>query len=87
MLSAKVRHAMSLAALTMVMASQVCEVRAADTSAPKPKMNTVTFQSGGEKMVGNLYLPPTYQAGTRLPAVLIAGPWLNVKEQVAANYA
>jgi hypothetical protein len=54
MLSAKVRHAMSLAALTMVMASQVSEVRAADTSAPKPKMNTVMSQSGGEKMVGNL---------------------------------
>lgn len=87
MLSAKRHSAMGLTALAMAMLSQASALRAADNAAPTPKMNTVTFQSGGEKMVGNLYLPPTYQAGTRLPAVVIAGPWLNVKEQVAANYA
>jgi fermentation-respiration switch protein FrsA (DUF1100 family) len=57
------------------------------SAAASPQIQTVTFTSGGEKMAGRLYLPSTHRAGTRLPAVVIAGPWLNVKEQVAANYA
>jgi uncharacterized protein len=51
------------------------------------KMRRTNFTSENEKMVGNLFLPKNYQAGRKLPAVLIVGPWLNVKEQVATNYA
>ncbi|GAB4463763.1 MAG: alpha/beta hydrolase [Armatimonadaceae bacterium] len=53
----------------------------------QPGRNQVTFISAGEKLVGDLYLPENYQSGQRLPAVVIVGPWLNIKEQVAANYA
>lgn len=49
--------------------------------------NRVTFFSAGEKMVGDLYVPAGAEPGAKLPAVVVVGPWLNVKEQVATNYA
>ncbi len=36
----------------------------------KPGINRVTFQSEGETMVGNLYLPANYKAGDKLPAAI-----------------
>jgi dienelactone hydrolase len=53
----------------------------------KPGVNRVTFQSEGEKLVGNLYLPANYKAGDKLPAVVVAGSWTTVKEQMPATYA
>jgi alpha/beta superfamily hydrolase len=47
----------------------------------------VTFTSGGEKIVGLLYRPADAPAGHRPPVVVVAPPWLNVKEQVATRYA
>lgn len=45
----------------------------------------VAFESGGQTLVGVLFLPA--DATDRLPAVVVAPPWLNVKEQVAARHA
>jgi uncharacterized protein len=59
---------------------------AQQSSTFKPGLNRVTFQSGGETLVGNLYLPNNYQAGGKLPAVIISGSWTTVKEQMAADY-
>ncbi|MCU0550525.1 MAG: lysophospholipase [Leptolyngbya sp. Prado105] len=53
----------------------------------KPGINRVTFQSEGEKLVGNLYLPATYKAGDKLPAVIVTGAWMTIKEQMPALYA
>ena len=53
----------------------------------KPGVNRVTFQSEGEKLVGNLYLPANYKAGDKLPAVVVAGSWTTVKEQMPGTYA
>jgi hypothetical protein len=53
----------------------------------KPGANRVTFASEGETLVGDLYLPASYRAGDRLPAVVVTGPWLTVKEQTAGAYA
>ncbi|PSN16071.1 alpha/beta hydrolase [filamentous cyanobacterium CCT1] len=53
----------------------------------QPGSNRVTFQSEGETLVGTLYLPATYQAGDALPAVVVAGAWITVKEQMASLYA
>ena len=50
-------------------------------------MIQANFTSENETMAGNLFLPANYKAGEKRPAVLVIGPWLNVKEQVATNYA
>jgi hypothetical protein len=51
------------------------------------RVERVTFTSGGERMVGNLYLPADVRAGTTLPAVLVTGAWMTVKEQMPGRYA
>jgi uncharacterized protein len=53
----------------------------------KPGINRVTFQSEGEKLVGNLYLPANYKAGDKLPTVIVTGAWMTIKEQMPAIYA
>ena len=47
----------------------------------------VMFESDGTRLVGDLYLPDTYQAGDKLPAVIVTGAWTTVKEQMPARYA
>lgn len=53
----------------------------------QPGVNRVTFQSEGETLVGNLYLPATYQPGDKLPTVIVTGAWMTIKEQMPAVYA
>lgn len=57
-----------------------------DSSDFKPGLNRVTFQSEGVPIVGALFLPANYTPGTRLPVILIDGPWTQVKEQVGYRY-
>lgn len=45
------------------------------------------FSSENTEIVGDLFLPADHSEGKKLPGVLVVGPWLNVKEQVATNYA
>lgn len=47
----------------------------------------VTFESGGETIVGDLYLPDDYEAGQQLPAVVVTGAWMTVRQQMASRYA
>ncbi|MEO1038428.1 MAG: alpha/beta hydrolase [Pseudomonadota bacterium] len=47
----------------------------------------VTFESQGETLVGNLYLPDGASSTQRLPAVVVTGAWTTVKEQMPATYA
>ncbi|GJD20097.1 hypothetical protein RIVM261_050530 [Rivularia sp. IAM M-261] len=53
----------------------------------KPGINRVTFQSEGERLVGNLYLPANYKPGDKLPTVIVTGAWMTIKEQMPATYA
>jgi hypothetical protein len=53
----------------------------------KAGTNRVTFQSEGETLVGNLYLPETYKAGDRVPVVIVTGAWITIKEQMPGLYA
>ncbi|WP_405061340.1 alpha/beta hydrolase [Kribbella sp. NBC_01505] len=46
----------------------------------------VTFDSAGETLAGVLHLPASPRAD-RLPAVVVAGAWGTVKEQMATGYA
>ncbi|GAB4460607.1 MAG: hypothetical protein OHK0029_24890 [Armatimonadaceae bacterium] len=47
----------------------------------------VTFKSGDETLVGTLFLPENYRQGERVPAVLVTGAWMTVKEQMPKRYA
>ncbi len=50
-------------------------------------INRVTFQSKGETLVGNLYLPASYKPGDKLPTVIVTGAWMTIKEQMPGLYA
>jgi fermentation-respiration switch protein FrsA (DUF1100 family) len=50
-------------------------------------MQKVTFKSNEERIVGTLYLPKSTSSEMRLPAVVITGAWMTVKEQMPARYA
>lgn len=52
-----------------------------------PKPIEVTFQSGGERMVGHLYLPAGASAQDPVPAVVVTGAWFTIKEQMPTTYA
>jgi uncharacterized protein len=65
---------------TAVVAFAATTVEAATTQ-------RVTFMSGGEQIVGTLYLPDGHRAGQRLPTVIVTGAWTTVKEQMPARYA
>ena len=57
----------------------------APASAASPRR--VEFDSEGEKVVGNLYLPENYDSSRSYPAVIVSGSWTTVKEQMAGLYA
>ncbi len=65
----------------------VTVVAMATTAAGQAVSETpVTFESGGKTLAGVLYRPMA--AGDEpAPVVVVAPPWLNVKEQVAARHA
>ncbi|MFM7603547.1 MAG: alpha/beta hydrolase [Pseudanabaena sp.] len=56
-------------------------------SSLQPGINRVTFQSEGEILVGNLYLPANYKSGDKLPTVIVTGAWMTIKEQMPDIYA
>lgn len=51
------------------------------------RVERVSFRSAGERVEGNLYLPADAAPGTRLPAVVVTGAWMTVKEQMPGRYA
>lgn len=54
---------------------------------PLPLVTKVQFESQGEKIIGNLYLPNNHQQNEKLPVVIITGAWTTVKEQMPKIYA
>ncbi|KUG09969.1 alpha/beta hydrolase [Solirubrum puertoriconensis] len=52
----------------------------------QPGPNAVSFSSEGETLIGTLFLPAVYQPGTPLAAVVVCGPWTQVKEQIGYRY-
>ncbi len=57
------------------------------SKAEAAQVKSVTFENNNQTLVGNLYLPDDYQAGTKLPGVVVTGAWTTVKEQMPATYA
>jgi len=48
--------------------------------------NDVTFTSEGITLQAHLFLPEAFDASQPLPAVIVLGPWTQVKEQTADTY-
>ena len=53
----------------------------------KAGVNSVTFESEGVSLKGNLYLPTDFNPSVRYPGVVVTGSWTTVKEQMAGLYA
>lgn len=70
-------------AILLITGAFSSEAMAADY---KAGMNRVEFKSQGEKIVGTLFLPGNYKKGDRLAAIIVDGPWTQVKEQVGYVY-
>lgn len=51
------------------------------------KMERINFKSEGLNIVGNLYYPANYKKGESYPAIIVAGSWTTVKEQMSGLYA
>lgn len=56
-------------------------------AAPNYSVERVTFQSSGQTLVGSFYRPNSAAKADRLPAVVVTGAWMTVKEQMPAHYA
>ncbi len=52
-----------------------------------PDEQRVSFISEGDKLIGILYIPSNYKDGQKLPAVIVTGSWITVKEQMSGTYA
>lgn len=50
-------------------------------------MRRITFDSHGETLVGELHLPPSVSAVSPARAIVVAGAWFTVKEQMPSRYA
>lgn len=50
-------------------------------------MRRITFESHGDTLVGELHLPDGISALAPAPAVVVAGAWFTVKEQMPSRYA
>ncbi len=57
------------------------------TISNKIHMKKVNFPSEGANLVGDLFLPPNYDASKKYPAIVVSGSWTTVKEQMAGLYA
>ncbi|MEM8783244.1 MAG: alpha/beta fold hydrolase [Planctomycetota bacterium] len=61
----------------------------ASGAAPKDgvELREIAFDSRGDRLVGHLFLPPDFDETRTYPAVLVAGSWTSVKEQMPDTYA
>jgi len=56
-------------------------------SAESATKKRVSFESAGQTLSGDLYLPDSFKQGDKLPGVVVTGAWTTVKEQMAGTYA
>jgi len=57
------------------------------TTLKEVQMKKVNFNSEGARLVGNLYYPKNFDPSQTYPAIVVAGSWTTVKEQMAGLYA
>jgi uncharacterized protein len=76
------RRSFSISALVAAAGLVAGAAMAADFKAER-----VTFQSGGQTLVGQLYIPAQVSAAKPGEAAVVTGAWMTVKEQMAGRYA
>ena len=69
------------------LATTAIAVTLISNSAEAAMKKRVTFESAGQTLVGDLYLPDSFNEGDKLPGVVVTGAWTTVKEQMAGTYA
>ncbi len=72
--------AAAASAVTVTLAAQ------AETAAGYT-VERVTFESNGETLVGDFYVPTGVTAEAPAPAAVVTGAWATIKEQMAGRYA
>lgn len=72
---------------TLLAAVATASIAAVAVPAEAATSQRVIFESNGERLVGDLYLPDGYKAGEKLPAVVVTGAWTTVKEQMPRRFA
>lgn len=75
----------TLKALALAAASAIALAGAA--AASEIRTERVTFESGGETLVGTLYIPEGVNARNQAPGVVVTGAWMTIKEQMPSLYA
>lgn len=77
----------TIAATTAAGAVAACG--AADTTASEAaySVERVTFESGGETLVGNLYIPAGVNKENRTDGIVVTGAWTTIKEHMPGTYA
>lgn len=76
------RHANKIAPLAGALALSLC----AEAFAGNVRTESVAFESNGARISGTLFLPEN-GTGQKLPAVVVTGAWMTVKEQMSYTYA
>ena len=71
----------------LITTSTIASLLFISLEAEAAQVKEVEFESNGQTLVGELYLPDDYQEGTQLPSTIITGAWTTVKEQMPSNYA
>lgn len=76
-------------ATTAALAAILSAGAMADTQNPDAAFTTerVTFVSGGETLVGDIYIPAGINNANPAEAVVVTGAWTTIKEHMAGEYA
>lgn len=78
----------SLVATVSLGALAACTTAAPSGAAsPAYTVERVTFSSGGETLVGNLYIPAGVDGASPAEGVVVTGAWTTVKEHMPSTYA
>lgn len=77
----------TLAATTAAGAIAACGSADTDIATPSYTVERVTFESGGETLVGNLYIPAGVNEDNRTDGIVVTGAWTTIKEHMPGTYA
>jgi fermentation-respiration switch protein FrsA (DUF1100 family) len=79
--------AMNTALKSVAVAAAIAAGALSSAHAAAFKVERVTFNSGGQTLVGHLYVPQGVSAARPGQAAVVTGAWMTIKEQMAGRYA
>lgn len=78
---------MKTALKSLALAAVSAIALAGAAAASEIRTERVTFRSGGETLVGMLYIPEGVDGRNQAPGVVVTGAWMTIKEQMPGLYA